>query len=163
MARRVDPRSALLIEALERSFGTRSWHGTTLRGAFRGMTPRVALWRPGPKRHCAWDFLLHTAYWKYVVRRGLSGEDTEGFRRSPANWPRLPRPADARALRADLRLLADEHRRVVRAVRRMRPADLDRLTPRREFTYAQVILGLAAHDSHHGGQVQLLKRLQARG
>lgn len=160
---RTDPRAALLVDVLERAYAKRSWHGTTLRGAFRGMTPRQALYRPASGAHCAWDLLLHTAYWKYVVRQGLAEEDMGGFRRSPANFPRLPRPADARALRADLRLLADEHRRLVAAVRRLRPRDLDRKTPSGRLTWAEVIFGVAAHDSHHGGQVQLLKRLGRKG
>jgi hypothetical protein len=161
MARPADPRIVLLVEALDRAFSKRGWQGPTLRGAFRGMTPRRARWRPAPGRHSAWELLLHAAYWKYAVRRGLGGAGPGGFRRSPANWPDLPRPADARALARDLRLLGEEHRLLVAAVRRLRPRDLARLTPRGEFTWAQVILGAAAHDSHHGGQVQLLKRLQA--
>jgi hypothetical protein len=157
---RTDPRLSLLLDVLDRSYGTRSWHGTTLRGAFRGMTPAEALWRPAPDRNSAWSLLLHAAYWKYVVRRRLHGEDVEGFRRSPANWPALPDPADARALRADLRLLGDEHARLLDAVRRLPPSHLARKTPRGAFTYAQVIHGVAAHDSHHGGQVLLLRRLR---
>jgi hypothetical protein len=62
--------------------------------------------------------------------------------------------------RTDLRLLADEHRLLLAAVRRLRPADLDRKTPRGEWTWAEVFYGAAAHDSHHGGQVQLLERLR---
>lgn len=158
MARR-DPRIALLVEVLDGSFGRRSWHGTTLRGAFRGMTPRQALRRPKPGTHCAWELALHAAYWKFFARMRLEGRATEGFRRSPANWPRLPRPADGAALRADLRLLSDEHRLLLAAVRRFRPADLDRKTPSGKLTWRQVIFGVAAHDAHHGGQVQLLKRL----
>lgn len=159
MARR-DRRIELLIDALDRSFGKPSWHGTTLRGAFRGMTPAVALWRPRPRAHCAWEILLHAAYWKYVVREGLAGRKPEGFRRSPSNWPRLPKPADARALRADLRLLVDEHRRLLAALRRMPARRLDARTPSGRWAWRQAIVGVAAHDSHHGGQVQLLKRLR---
>jgi hypothetical protein len=161
---RNDPRIALLVDVLDRTYRRNGWHGTTLRGAFRGMTPRQALWRPAPGANCAWNLLLHAAYWKYVVRRRIAEEEPDGFRRSPADWPALPRPADARALRADLRLLDDEHRLLVAAVRRLRPRDLDRRTPKRAFTWAQVIHGVAAHDAHHGGQVQVLKRLRgARG
>ena len=45
---RVDPRIGLLLEMLGQAFDQRGWHGTTLRGALRGVTPSMALWRPGP-------------------------------------------------------------------------------------------------------------------
>ena len=53
-----------------------------------------ALWRPAPGRKCIWDLVVHIAYWKYTVRRHLAGGPQPRFPRSPANFPRLPEPAD---------------------------------------------------------------------
>ncbi|HEY0351427.1 MAG TPA: DinB family protein, partial [Gemmatimonadales bacterium] len=63
----------LLLEMLDQAYNQKGWHGTTLRGALRGLTPKDALWRPAPRRHNIWELTLHAAYWKYAVRRRLAG------------------------------------------------------------------------------------------
>src|SRR5262245_57227093 len=109
--------SRVLIDNLDQAFDARSWHGTPLGRSLRGVTPKQALWRPGKRRHNIWELILHTAYWKYMVRRRLTGA-TDEFPHPGPNWPRLPARLDARALASDVRLLRDQHRRLVEAVTR---------------------------------------------
>ncbi len=154
-----DPRLTLLVDNLDRAFRGRSWHGTALRGTLRGLTPAVALWRPAPGRNCAWDYLLHAAYWKYVIRRKLTGEARGSFPRQGANFPALPAPADARALKADLRLLEEQHALLRQAVLALDPAGLAR--KRGSWRTVDYVMGAAAHDLYHAGQINLCKRLQA--
>jgi len=65
----MDARLRLLLEVFDQAYRAPSWHGTPLKGSLRGVSVRNALWRPGPKRHCIWELVLHTAYWKCIVRR----------------------------------------------------------------------------------------------
>ena len=95
--RSADPLISLLLEVLDQAFDRKGWHGTTLRGALRGLTPDQALWRPAAGRHNVWELTLHTAYWKYAVRRRLAGSAIGSFDRKPSNWPAIPGPADLRA------------------------------------------------------------------
>jgi DinB superfamily len=164
MARRKDDRSAnpliaLLLEILDQAFDHKSWHGTTLRGALRGLTPDQALWRPGPKRHNIWELTLHAAYWKYAVRRRLAGEAVASFERAPSNWPDIPDPADAKTWKRDVAFLESEHRKLRDIVAGLTPAALAQRSPRGVWTYAEEIHGIAAHDLYHTGQIQLIKRL----
>lgn len=153
----MDPRILLLLEGLDLAYDKRAWHGTTLRGSLRGLTPEVALWRPAPDRRCIWDYLLHAAYWKYCVRRRLAGDERGTFGRSPSNWPQVG--ATAADLRRDVRFLHEEHRRLREALAAF-PADrLDRRGTARGPTFATLAHGIAAHDLYHTGQIQLLKRL----
>src|SRR5207247_780657 len=69
-----------------------------------------ALWRPRLGRHNIWEIVLHTAYWKYIVRRRLMRDGELKFPRRGSNWPRLPVPADAAAWKRDVALLREEHR-----------------------------------------------------
>lgn len=149
---------ALLIDNLDRAYRGRSWHGTALRGTLRGLTPALALWRPQPARNCIWDYLLHAAYWKYVVHRKLSGGDRGAFPRAGSNFPELPDPADARALRVDLQLLDEQHQALRDAVQALDPAAITR--KRGSWRTIDYVLGAAAHDLYHAGQINLLKRLQ---
>jgi hypothetical protein len=149
----------LLLEIMDQAFDQKSWHGTTLRGALRGLTPDEALWRPAPGRHNVWELTLHAAYWKYAVRRRLAGAAIGSFDRKPSNWPAIPDPADLRAWKRDVAFLDAEHRRLREVVSELTPATLRLRSPRGVWTYAEEIHGVAAHDLYHTGQIQLIKRL----
>src|SRR3990172_1435767 len=92
----------LLLRAIDQGFDHQAWHGPTLAGALRGVTWRQALWRPHPARHNVWELALHTAYWKYAVRRRLTDGTHGGFPRAGSNWPGLPEAPAERAWRAGL-------------------------------------------------------------
>src|SRR5881628_1301162 len=100
----------LLLDVFDQAFSGRAWHGTPLAGSLRGVTPRQALWRPRHGRHCIWDLVLHTAYWKCIVRRRLRRDPSIAFPRPGSNWPAVPTITDARAWRRDVALLKEEHR-----------------------------------------------------
>ncbi len=152
-----DPRLALLVDNLDRAYRGRSWHGTALRGTLRGLTPDAARWRPGAERKSVWEYLLHAAYWKYVVRRKLTGEARASFPRSGANFPSLPPDTNAASLRADVALLEEQHELLRAAVLGLDPTGLERkLGSWRTVDY---VLGAAAHDLYHAGQINLVKRL----
>jgi hypothetical protein len=154
-----DPRLRLLLEVVEQGFRAPAWHGTPLWGSLRGVTSQQALRRPRPGRHCIWEVVLHTAYWKCVVRRRLLRDAAISFPRSPADWPAVPAPPTAAAWRADRALLAAEHARLIRVIARLHPGELGRRAWRSKWTNAQHIYGIASHDLYHAGQIQLLKRL----
>jgi uncharacterized damage-inducible protein DinB len=151
---------ALLLEALDEAFEKKSWHGTNLRGSLRRLTAQQAAWRPSPSRHNVWEIAVHAAYWKYAVRRRLTGEKRGSFAIKGSNWFPRPLTATEAAWRKDLALLASEHRLLRDAVARVRPADLGR-RKQGTHTLAALIRGVAAHDLYHAGQIQLLKRLRS--
>jgi DinB superfamily len=149
----------LLVDVIDAAFTGPSWHGTPLWGALRGLRPAAALWRPAPRRHNIWEELLHAAYWKDRVRARLAGERmVGGFPRRPRNFPAVPRPANARALRADLALLKECHRQLRAVVAALPDSRLGKRVGR--WTCEQMIYGVAAHDLYHAGQIQLIKRLR---
>lgn len=74
-ARATDPATIpLLLDLLDDGFESRSWHGPNLLGALRGVSAEQAAWRPTPDRHNVRELVLHCAYWKYMVRRRLTGD-----------------------------------------------------------------------------------------
>ncbi|MEO8199063.1 MAG: DinB family protein [Gemmatimonadota bacterium] len=153
----MDQRINELISLLNQSYDARAWHGTTLKGAVRGVSVRVALWRPAPGRHNIWELVLHMAYWKYAVTRRLSGAARGGFPRAGSNWIAIEDPS-ARCWKADVKLLDEKHRALLAAVK---PLSIQRLNSRdgSRWTNREQIVGAAAHDLYHTGQVQLIKRL----
>jgi hypothetical protein len=159
---RIDPAVEPYLELLDEAFVRKAWHGPNLRGALRGLTAAEAAWRPAPGRHNVWELAVHTAYWKYVARRALTGEKRGAFRFPGSNWFARPAgdPSHA-AFKADVNALVDEHRQLVEAVARLRSRDLRQRPPGSKFTKARFVQGAAAHDLYHAGQIQLLKRLRA--
>jgi len=154
-----DPAVAVLLDLLEEAYTRKSWHGPNLRGALRGVTAALAAFRPAPRRYNIRELAVHAAYWKYVVRRTLTGEKRGRFALPGSNWFPRPGPADEAGWRTDLRLLDDEHARLRAAVAKLNERDLMRKPRGRRETAAHFVRGAAAHDLYHAGQIQLLKRL----
>jgi hypothetical protein len=156
------PAIAPLLDLLDEAFDRRSWHGTNLRGSVRGVDAETAAWRPAPGRHNIQEVVVHAAYWKYAVRRRLTGEKRGSFALPGSNW--FPRPdlPDARLWKDDLALLAREHAALIAVVAALPPSRLDRRLPRSAWTAGATIRGIAAHDFYHAGQIQLIKALRKR-
>ncbi len=155
-----DRRIGLLLEVFDQAFDHRAWHGTPLWGTLRGLSHREALWRPRRGRHNIWEIVLHTAYWKYIVRRRLARDVALAFPRAGSDWPPLPAPADARAWKRDVALLKEQHRLLRQAIARLPSSRLGARAWRSTWSNAANIFGIASHDLYHAGQIQLVKRLQ---
>jgi uncharacterized damage-inducible protein DinB len=155
------PTITLLAEAIQPRSGRRGWHGgPTPLGALRGVTAELAAWRPGPKRKSIWGLTLHIAYWNYAVRRLLAGSARGEFPRAPSNWPAPPERPDQHAWAGDVALLRTEHDRLVEAALRVDSERLGRRPPKsKQWTYGELLTGIAMHDAYHTGQIQLIKRL----
>lgn len=151
----------LILENVQPRPGRGSWHGgPTAVGALRGVSAEQAAWMPAPGRKSIWQLALHIAYWKYAVRRRLEGGSGSRFARTPANWPKIPSPADARAWSEDVALLKREHELLVAVIAAVPLSRYDVPFPQgKRWTMGEMILGIAQHDAYHTGQIQLLKRL----
>jgi hypothetical protein len=144
---------ALLLRILDEAYEKKAWHGPNLKGSLRGVTPKQAAYRPGPRRHSIRELTLHAAYWKYAVWRRLTGVKRGSFPLSGSNWfarKDVPSPAEWRKDRA---LLDTQHRKLRASVAALRT--------RPSSALERQIYGVAAHDLYHTGQIQYVKRLQA--
>lgn len=156
----MEGRIALLLEVLDQAYDAHSWHGTPLKGALRGLSPAQAAWRPGPDRPSIHELVLHAAYWKYTVLRLLTDLPKGSFPLEGSNWfPRDEVPTAAQ-WKADRALLDRTHRALRAAVAALDPKVLDGPSPKKAWRVKDLLLGVAAHDLHHGGQIQLIKRLR---
>src|SRR6516162_1021370 len=146
----------MLLDFLDEAFDRKSWHGPNLWSSIRGVRALEAAWRPGPGRHNIWELTLHAAYWKYVVRRRLTGQKRGSFVLPGSNFFERPRggPSET-AWKSDVAILLEEHRKLRLSVGRLTPAA--QAAPQT----AHLIRGIAAHDLYHAGQIRLLRRLWA--
>lgn len=145
--------------------GVKPWHGgPTALAALRGVSAKIASWRPYPDRHSIWDLALHIAYWNYAVERRLTDAPSGTFPRQPANWPRRANGSLEAAWAEDRALLKTCHAKLVETLRGFDVSRLDERAGDGRTTYGDLVTGVLLHDTYHAGQVQMLKRLaRSRG
>ena len=149
---------SLIIRQISQGFNDKSWHGTNLNGSIRGLKPELAAWRPGPDRHNIWELIVHCAYWKYIVIRRVSGESKGSFALKGSNF--FERNAGSISeLRSDMKLLKDYHKRLLATVESLKPGELGHIPKGSSMSNRDMLIGVAAHDIYHAGQIQLIKRL----
>jgi hypothetical protein len=148
-----------LLQLLDEAYSRAAWHGPNLRGSIRGLTRREAARRIRPGRHNIWEIVIHAAYWKYVVRRRLTGEKRGSFSLPGSNWFGRPVDRSEKAWRAAVALLGKEHQLLKETVSSVKPQDLDRRSRGSKTIARRLIAGIAFHDVYHAGQIQLIKKL----
>ena len=144
----------LVLALLGEGYSRKTWHGPNLRQSLKGVSASLAARRPTPGRHNIWELALHSAYWKYAVRRRIEGGKRGSFVLKGSNFFTRPERGKATeaAWRADLALLEREHRALEAAIRRVLG------TPRAKKLLPS-LYGIAFHDIYHAGQIRLLRRL----
>jgi hypothetical protein len=147
----------LVLALLDEAYSRKTWHGPNLKQSLKGVTAKQAAWRPATGRHNIWELAVHSAYWKYAVRRRIEGGQRGSFALKGSNF--FPRPEKngltETAWRADLAPLAAEHRALEQAIRRvLRTPQASKVLPS--------LYGVAFHDIYHAGQIRLLRRLQEK-
>jgi DinB superfamily len=153
---------AILVRLVDEGYDKKAWHGPNLKGSIRLVSAEQAAWRPQPNRHSIAEQVLHAAYWKYTVRRRLRGDTRGSFTLKGSNWFPVPAALSAAEWKAHVALLESEHRLLRQTIATF-PADrLNEVSPGAKASHLATILGIAAHDVYHAGQIQLLKRLQQR-
>ncbi|MEX0648407.1 MAG: DinB family protein [Balneolaceae bacterium] len=161
----INPRIKDTLDLLDPPGGFQPWHGgPSLMGCLRGVSAGQAAWKPSPDRNSIWNLVLHMAYWKYNITRHLNPDHPKGFEHSPVNFPQVPPTRLENEWKTDKSLLKETHITLVKEIKLFPPEKLDEIVPtKKEWTFAQLITGIAAHDTYHIGQIQLLKRLFETG
>ncbi len=157
-----------LLASLDEAYNRRSWHGTNLRGSIRGLDLETAARRPKADRHNIWELVVHAAYWKYDIRRRLTGGKPGSFALKGSNFWTRPdvdlegegfSPRRETAWKRDIALLDAEHKQLRAAVEVFPKSRWTHKAPGKPFTFAGIVRGVAAHDLYHAGQIQVLKAL----
>jgi len=149
---------ATILAALGESYAGPGWHGPSVLETLGGVTARVASRRLSPTRNSIWELVLHLAHGRHLLIERLAGETSAAFPRPVREpwWPVSPTDTSDGAWRRDLALLDEYHTKLIDAIRRATPRQLERVPERSEHTVAQQLIGMALHDTYHAGQIRLL-------
>jgi hypothetical protein len=118
-------------------------------GAHSRVTAACGPGGPVPQ-HNIWEYALHAAYWKYVVRRRLIGEKRGSFVLPGSNFFARPVELTEAAWKRDIEILLTMHQDLRSAVLHL-PVNQSAAT-------LHMVRGAAAHDIYHAGQIRLLRR-----
>jgi uncharacterized damage-inducible protein DinB len=134
-----------IVRFLDDTAGRRNWAHKGLRVAIRRLDVDEARWKPS-RGHSVWEQMNHIAYWKRWILRHIQGKHPTARQAWPAEGTTS---AELRGARDNLEALHHELRGAVMA---LHP---DGLRGRRgaRFTPVQLLLGEAAHESYHIGQI----------
>src|SRR5260221_3474858 len=101
----------LVLALLDEGYSRKTWHGPNLRQSLKAVSAAQAAWRPASGRHNIWELVLHSAYWKYAVRRRIERGKRGSFELKGSNF--FARPENGKitktAWRAELALLERAH------------------------------------------------------
>lgn len=137
---------------LDTTFAAWNWAHKSVRDAVKDLAVPEAAWRPGRHTHSVWEQINHIAHWKaYIVRR-IRGRRP----RAHQAWPAAGRTAGD--LRRSIDRLTRLHDDLRAAVLDIEPETFAR-SRSGKYPLARLLLGSAAHDSYHVGQILLTRKL----
>lgn len=137
---------------LDTTFAAWNWAHKSMRDAVKNLSVPEAVWQPSRHAHPVWEQIHHVAHWKaYVVER-IRGRRT----RAHQAWPRAGRTAGD--LHRSIARLARLHHDLRAALLDMDPEAFARAKIGR-YALVRLLLGAAAHESYHAGQILLTRKL----
>lgn len=157
----MNPRIGTALLSISPTAKRPAWHGCpTALGVLRGVSPRVAVWRPFPGGNNIREIALHIAFWENSVANRISGQNVlVGFRQRKTGWATRQDPVDAAQWKTEIGLLRAAHDRLVDAVSRFDPRKLDKPVGKKTTRKAvEFIHGVAEHGLYHTAQLKLLMR-----
>jgi len=151
--------NTVIITSLDGSYSNEvAWYGPNLRRTLTELTIEQLTYSDTYEGYTAWEVALHCAYWKWVVRRGLTGENDE-FPYFPANFPQLHGKCTEATWMKDLQYIDEQHERLKNATRVLSDEQLesfwiDEHGVAQDGSVAHEIIGLALHDAYHTAQIR---------
>jgi len=144
---------------LDEGFSKAAWHGPNLLGSLRGVTLPQLLFRPRKEGHNIWELAVHCAYWKYAVRNRLNEGERNTFPLEGSNFFARNPGLTLADWKNDLTLLKQQHSLLKATIAALDPKSFDSKVTGSRHTVRRTVLGIAAHDIYHAGQIGLLKRM----
>ena len=153
----------LLLQMIEESYRLPNWNATNLRSALRRVGPEMAAWRPPHAKRSIAEIVVHCAYWKYGLRRRLSGGKRGTFPVKGSNWFNIGSQITSNQWSEYQALLENEHEQLCHTIKDLR-RKLSNVRRRGDGQWSSVqrIFWLAIHDGYHTGQINLIKAMYRR-
>jgi uncharacterized damage-inducible protein DinB len=145
-----------IADEIDRAYREGFWGGGPVGELFNSLSAREALAYPIPNAHSAWEIALHIDVWHDIFRGRIRNEDMA--KAMEFDWPEPSGTTNA-DWRDALTKLEHGLNELVEAVKTLDDERLDSKVSGREFTFYEMLHGVAQHDLYHAGQVLMLKKV----
>lgn len=132
------------------------WHGPSINEALEGLTYVAANSRPIAGAHSVWELALHIASWADIARTRLGEQIMRDPIRSK-DWPPVPAPSPS-AWRQAVEQIGSAYDALATHLEWMKPEDLQRIVPGRDYTVETMVRGVIEHGVYHAGQVAIIRK-----
>jgi len=152
----VGPLIQALIAHLDSVFEGPNGDYAVVLEALAGVSAAQALWKPAPTQNSIWQIVEHlTASKQWQIDMLEQGQAASPVWAEPSG--------DEAAWQAAVERLKAAHRRLKAALERVPEDQLLEIPVPEKSTLLELVLSCAAaHEAHHGGQIDYLKGLQAK-
>ncbi|GAA4434566.1 hypothetical protein GCM10023091_09700 [Ravibacter arvi] len=135
-----------------------AWHGPSLVGSLRDISPALAEARLTPNTHSIAEIVYHLTTWRIFVARKLQGDKDFEIRTPEKDWKvfGMVDEFEWETLQMELSLSQDE---LVSLLEQTEDdAYLEELVPGKNYSYYTLLHGIIHHDLYHAGQISLIKK-----
>lgn len=141
-----------LMDELNASFDGAARFGQSLRTALDGVTEEQARAHPLPNAHSILEIVVHAGSWMDMTSRRMRREAIEAT--TVEDWSDVTTHSLARATEE----LHHAHSRLLDALARTRPEELDLPLTGTSQTVRQALETIIQHNIYHAGQIALLQK-----
>lgn len=151
------------IERLQTGIGSiqngPAWHGPSLNELLLDVDEKMASAHPIAGCHSIWELVLHLIAWRtFCLKKIQQDAEFDIVVSGPVDWPTVPEPSIENWNEAKLSLQASMDM-LLAELEKLKITQLNDQVLGRKYPLYVVILGITQHDTWHGGQMALLKKV----
>ena len=147
---------ARIAQLLEETFEGTPYYGRSVLGTLEPVTADIAIRKPTWSAHSIWELVTHLTAELNYARTVIEGKDPGPWIEGQTTWPPITDTAEG-AWRQAIQDLTHANRELVRIVRQLDDAILDKNAIRVQSSFYVMLHGTLQHNVYHAGQISLLK------
>jgi hypothetical protein len=145
---------ARIAQLLEETFEGTPYYGRSVLGTLEPVTADIAIRKPTWSAHSIWELVTHLTAELNYARTVIDGT-AERWIDGQTTWPTITDTGEA-AWRQAIQDLTHANRELVRIVRQLDDAILDKNAIRVQSSFYVMLHGTLQHNVYHAGQISLL-------
>ncbi|MEI7473119.1 MAG: DinB family protein [Chitinophagaceae bacterium] len=130
------------------------WVGINFKEALQGIDAKTATAKLTADGNSIWMLTAHIIYWRTMVINRLTGTT------NPPPFPDflLPEELTEANWKQTLHDFESVYHLLRTAIHNLKEENLDKISPRPDQTFYELIVGCLQHDAYHLGQIMLIKK-----
>lgn len=143
---------------IRRSLFHEGWHGPAIFEVLRDVDAEQAATVTPAAKHSIWALVRHMRAWQEIALGALDGKALPSASDSElVGWEPIPEATEG-AWRRELSKFRQSGERLTQRSAALEDHKLNEQVPGRAYDYGHLLLGVASHNTYHGGQIVVVLR-----